>query len=65
MTIPGLDPDRNTVQMDLFPTNVLDNIIIVKTFTPDLAADFTGGIVDLQTKDFPDEKYFLFPGAWL
>lgn len=63
MTIPGLDPDRNTVQMDLFPTNVLDNIIIVKTFTPDLAADFTGGIVDLQTKDFPDEKIFSISGG--
>lgn len=63
MSIPGLDPDRNTVQMDLFPTNVLDNIIIVKTFTPDLAADFTGGIVDLQTKDFPDEKVFSISGG--
>jgi len=56
MDIPGLDPDRNTVQMDIFPTNVLDNIIVLKSFTPDLAADFTGGIVDLQTKSFSDEK---------
>jgi len=29
--IPGLDPDRNTVQMDLFPTSILDNIIISKS----------------------------------
>ena len=58
MDIPGLDPDRNTVQMDIFPTNVLDNIIIMKNFTPDVAADFTGGLVDLQTKDFTDERSF-------
>jgi len=56
MDIPGLDPDRNTVQMDIFPTNVLDNILVLKSFTPDLAADFTGGIIDLQTKSFVDEK---------
>ncbi len=58
MDIPGLDPDRNTVQMDIFPTNILDNIIIMKNFTPDVAADFTGGLVDLQTKDFTDERTF-------
>lgn len=56
MDIPGLDPDRNTVQMDMFPTSLLDNIIVVKSFTADLPADFTGGIVDITTKDFPDEK---------
>lgn len=56
MDIPGLDPDRNTVQMDMFPTSLLDNIIVVKSFTADLPADFTGGIVDIATKDFPDEK---------
>jgi TonB-dependent receptor len=56
MDIPGLDPDRNTLQMDIFPTNIIDNIIILKSFTADLPADFTGGVVDITTKDFPEEK---------
>ncbi|MGB1094782.1 MAG: TonB-dependent receptor domain-containing protein [Bacteroidia bacterium] len=56
--IPGLDPDRNSIQMDLFPTSVIDNIVVAKTFTADLPADFTGGIVDLATKDFPSKKSF-------
>ncbi len=56
MDIPGLDPDRNTLQMDLFPTNVIDNIIVHKTFSAYLPADFTGGVIDIETKDFPDEK---------
>lgn len=51
--VPGLDPNRNTVQMDLFPTNLLDNIIVYKTFSPDLPGSFTGGLVDVKTKDFP------------
>jgi hypothetical protein len=54
--VPGLDPDRNTIQMDIFPTNVIDNIIVSKSFTAELPADFTGGIVDIETKDFPEEK---------
>lgn len=54
--IPGLDPDRNTVQMDIFPTNIIDNIVVSKSFTSNLPADFTGGVVDIETKDFPEEK---------
>jgi TonB-dependent receptor len=56
MEIPGLDPDRNSIQMDLFPTNLIDNISVFKSFSPELAGDFTGGVVDIITKDFPDEK---------
>jgi len=51
--IPGLDPDRNTIQMDLFPTNILDNIIVIKSAAAEYPADFTGGVIDIVTKDFP------------
>ncbi|HPE56684.1 MAG TPA: TonB-dependent receptor [Bacteroidales bacterium] len=54
--IPGLDPDRNTLQMDLFPTNVIDNILVHKSFSAELPADFTGGVIDIETKDFPEDK---------
>lgn len=51
--IPGLDPDRNTIQMDLFPTSILDNVIVIKSAAAEYPADFTGGIIDIITKDFP------------
>jgi len=54
--IPGLDPDRNTVQMDLFPTSILSNVIVIKSATAELPADFTGAIVDIETKDIPNSK---------
>ncbi len=54
--IPGLDPDRNTLQMDIFPTNLIDNMVISKSFVADLPADFTGGLVNIETKDFPEKK---------
>ena len=40
--IPGLDPDRNTLQLDIFPTYIIDNIMVYKSFTAELPADFTG-----------------------
>lgn len=55
--IPGLDPDKNTIQLDIFPTNLIDNIMVSKNFTAELPADFTGGIMNIETKAFPDEKF--------
>lgn len=57
MEIPGLDPDRNSFEMDLLPTNLIDNILVYKSFTPDLPGDFTGGVVDVVTKDFPESRF--------
>lgn len=58
MEIPGLDPDRNSFEMDLLPTNLIDNILVFKSFTPDLPGDFTGGVVDVITKDYPEDRFF-------
>lgn len=56
MSIPGLDPERNDVQIDIFPTSILENVVVYKTYTPDLSGDFTGGMVNVETKSFPEEK---------
>ena len=60
MNIPGLDPDKNSVQIDIFPTAVLNNVMVYKTFSPDLYGDFTGGAIDVETKDFPEERTTSF-----
>lgn len=52
--IPGLDPNRNAVQLDMFPTNFVQSLKVIKSFTPDLPGDFVGGLVDIRTKEFPD-----------
>jgi hypothetical protein len=58
--IPGLDPNKNTVQMDIFPSNLIENMMVNKTFSADLPGSFTGGLVDIQTKDFPEKYTFQF-----
>lgn len=54
--VPGLDPDRNTIQMDIFPTSIIDNLIVHKSFNAEIPADFTGGVIDIEIKDFPEER---------
>ena len=56
--LPSLDPNRNSVQMDLFPSNLIDNIIVSKTFSPELSGEFAGGNINIVTKDFPDRFTF-------
>ena len=56
LEIPGLDPDRNSLQVDVFPTNIIDNLLVSKTSRADFSGDFTGGVVNISTKDFPEEK---------
>lgn len=63
MDIPGLDPDKNTVQMDVFPTNILENVIVLKSASAELPADFTGGVVNIVTKDFPSQKQVSFSAS--
>lgn len=58
LDIPGLDPDRNSLQMDIFPTALIDNITVSKNFLPNMPADFTGGLLNIETKDFPTKKIF-------
>ena len=60
MEVPGLDPDRNTLQLDILPTNLIDNILVKKSYSADLPADFTGGIVDVKLKGFSESpKYSI------
>ncbi|RFS19434.1 hypothetical protein DVR12_22630 [Chitinophaga silvatica] len=50
------DPDRSTIPLDLVPANLLDNIVVFKTMTPDKPADASGGIVELKTLSIPTRK---------
>lgn len=58
--LPSTDPDRKTFQLDLIPSGLLENINTVKTFTPDKPGSFSGGIVDINTKAFPEQLQFKF-----
>jgi TonB-dependent receptor len=51
--LPSSEPDKKAFSFDVIPSVLIDNIIINKTTTPDLPAEFAGGLVQIQTKDVP------------
>ncbi|MBN2289412.1 MAG: TonB-dependent receptor, partial [Candidatus Glassbacteria bacterium] len=58
--LPSPDPYRKAVQMDLFPSSLLDRIVATKTFSPDMPGNFSGGSVEMWTKRFPESFTFNF-----
>lgn len=56
--LPSSDPNRKSFQLDLLPSSLLENIVTLKTFTPDKPGNFSGGLVNVGTKDFPDNFTF-------
>ncbi|MFQ5640117.1 MAG: TonB-dependent receptor domain-containing protein [bacterium] len=62
--IPSANPERRAAQLDLFPTNLLENIVTIKTATPDKPGDFTGGSVDISTKSFPETFTASFSSSY-
>ena len=58
--ISSADPSKKAVQLDLFPSDLLQSVAINKTFTPDLPAEFAGGIVLVETLRLPQERIIDF-----
>jgi len=58
LTLPSSEPDRRAFSFDIFPASMMSNLVIYKTATPDLPGEFAGGVIELNTKDVPDEPFF-------
>ncbi len=57
-TIPSTDPEKKSFSYDLIPASLIENVVTAKTFTPDEPADFAGGLVQINTVEFPSEFIF-------
>ena len=49
--LPSTEPDRRAFSFDIIPSSLIDNIIINKSATANLPGDFSGGLVQINTKD--------------
>ncbi|MFY7668538.1 MAG: TonB-dependent receptor domain-containing protein [Crocinitomicaceae bacterium] len=56
-SLPSSESDRKAFSFDIFPSNMLDNLLITKTATPELPGEFAGGVIDINTSE-PKETNF-------
>jgi len=57
-TLPSPEPIRRVVPLDLFPANIIDSVLVQKTFSAAYPAEFAGGAIQMRTKVVPDEPFF-------
>lgn len=55
LPVPSPDPVRQGVQLDLFPTSVVEGVVADKAFTPSLPSNSSGAAFNLITRSYPDE----------
>lgn len=55
--LPSTESDRKAFSFDIFPSNMLDNLVIIKTARPDLPGEFAGGIIEISTKSIPEKNF--------
>ena len=48
--LPSTESDRKAFAYDIFPSGIIENLIVYKTATPDKTAEFGGGIIEISTK---------------
>lgn len=51
--LPSPDPDEQAVPLDLFPTALLANLTINKTYSADVPGTFAGGVLLIESNAYP------------
>jgi hypothetical protein len=57
LELPSPEPTKRVVPLDMFPTSVIKNISVQKSYSADLPANFGGGNIDIRTIDTPDNFF--------
>jgi outer membrane receptor protein involved in Fe transport len=55
--LPSPEPLRRVAPLNLFPTSVLSDVVVQKTYSPEFSGEFGGGAINLRTRALPDEKF--------
>lgn len=55
--MPSTEPNRKNFSFDVIPTAMVDNIVVAKTFIPEMSAEFAGGSVSVNTLSIPNKKF--------
>ncbi len=58
--LPSPDPYRRVIPLDMFPTSVLESMVIQKSYSPDRPGEFGGGTIEMRTKSIPKKFFFKY-----
>jgi TonB-dependent receptor len=61
--LPTTEPEKKVVPLDLFPSGLIENVKITKSYLPDKPAEFAGGLLEIQPISFPSGRIFSLSGS--
>ncbi len=61
--LPSTEPDRRAFSFDIIPTALIDNIIVSKSAAANLPGDWSGGLVQVTTKEVSDNFFNISLGS--
>jgi outer membrane receptor protein involved in Fe transport len=66
-SLPSPEPEKRVVPLDLFPTSLIESVVIQKTPSPDRPGEWGGGIVEVKTRTVPEKPVFNIglSGTWV
>lgn len=56
-TLPSPEPVNRVVPLDLFPSSIIESVLVQKTFSAQYPAEFAGGTIQMRTKVVPEESF--------
>ena len=60
VNVPSPDSDRRAVALDVIPSDLLENLIVTKTLTPDMDANSLGGSIEVQSLSAFDREGLFY-----
>lgn len=57
LSIPSTSMNRRDFAFDIIPTEMVGSVVVNKTATPDVSAEFSGGQVNIRTMDIPTHNF--------
>ncbi|NML22943.1 TonB-dependent receptor [Pseudoflavitalea sp. G-6-1-2] len=62
-TLPSTELNRKNFNYEMIPANMVENVIVNKSITPDMSAEFGGGLVQVNTRSVPTSDFFSVTGG--
>ena len=61
--VPSPDPNSQSVQLDLFPSEIASNLVVSKTFASNLPSNSSGGAINIITHAYPETLQIKLSGG--
>lgn len=61
--LPSTEPDRKTFSFDIFPSDIVDNITVIKSALPEYPGSFAGGLIQVNLKEIPEKSFLNIKGS--